>query len=160
MFELQWGGDVPGGRDLRRLAEVWSGIDYDAPTLSEEGSRDVWRKPLLHPAVCVAVLHALGWPCRWRAVPDVDALEASVPWDAAWVDWDEVVQAALDERPWWSSNPERLRSVPGWAVPLLRGYSRSVDRLLPPPGPFPAEGRRRFGSRRGVRRLRPQNLAG
>jgi hypothetical protein len=158
VVELQWLHEVPGLKDLRRLNDAWPWLDWDAPELTELGLLGVWRKPLLHPLVSAAFLHALGHMSRVRWVPDADELEEA--WPPHVHTWADLQRAALDVLPWWASDPEVLRGVAPWDVWKLRGWSRSVDRLLPPAGPFPADRRRRFGSRRGVRRLRPQNVPG
>jgi hypothetical protein len=157
LVELEWVGRTPGRKVLARLNRILASLDYDAPDLTERGCLDVWRKPLHHPAVIAAVLHAMGWPCRWRAVPDCEALQASV-YAAEWrwdrVDMDAVERAALDAIPWEASDPQRLWTVRPWDVSRLRGWSRSVDALLPPAGPWISQGRRVFGKRRGPRKFR------
>lgn len=166
LFELEWLAQAPGPKALRRLNAIWAGLDHDAPRLDENGVRAVWRKPSLSFSEATAVLHALGWPCRWRAVPDIDALHRALDdlceadlasWRA--LDLDAEERTALAGLPWSSSNPERLREVRPWCVQWFQGWSRKVDKLLPPEGPYPEPGRRRFGLRRGVKRIRAHNLA-
>lgn len=153
-LELVWTDRVPGSKDLLRLNAVWQGLDHDAPPITENGVLAVWRKPLVALAEAAAVLHVLGWHCQWRAVPDESDLFCLCEdeWQAS---MEEVERRALDALCWRFSNPERLGVVHPWDVHVFQGWSRSIDKLLPPAGPRPARGRRRFGRRRGVRRNRP-----
>lgn len=156
-LELEWTEVVPGPKDLLRLNAMWSGIDPDAPMLTENGAIDVWRKPLVDLWVAVAMLHVLGWPCRWRAIPDIYDFEAELceaDWRYRRLTMEECERAALDAQRWLPSNPLVLTVVAPWKVSFLRGWSRAIDKLLPPEGPRPVRGRRRFGRRRGVKRFR------
>lgn len=157
ILELEWLGRSPGRRELVRLNLVLMRIDPDFPVLGPDGVVDVWRKPLVHPAVAAAVLHAMGWPCRWRAVPDYEELHEeayAADWRGHLLDIDLVERDALDALPWELSDPERLCTVRPQDVCFLRGWSRSIDALLPPAGPVATRGRRCFGRRRAVPSVR------
>ena len=148
---------MPGRRVLIRLNSLLERIDCDVPVLTELGAHDVWRKPLLHPSFVAAVLHVLGWPCRWRAIPDYEVLQVETyasDWQWDRIDIEAVLRAALDALPWEASNPEHLGELAGDRVLFLRGVSRAIDRRLPPAEARRVRGRRRFGRRRGVKRLR------
>lgn len=85
----------------------------------------------------VALLHVLGWPCRWRAVPDVYALDPceADAWERRRELIDDVERNALDRLPWCLSNPERLRLAKPWEVARLRRRSRAIDKLCHPQDP-------------------------
>ena len=158
IVELEWTSPVPGRKALKKLNGILSTIDHDALGLTERGIMpDVWRKPSFHTAIVVAILHALGWPCRWRAIPDYDQFNDAIyasEWDGWTLDVDAIERAALDAISWNMSNPDRLRSVAPWDVRCLRGLSRSIDKYLPAAAPWPSRGARRFGRRRCVKRFR------
>lgn len=160
LLEMEWTERIPGPKDLVRLNAMWAGIDYDAPVLTEAGVFEVWRKPIVDLWVAIAMLHVLGWPSRWRAIPDIYDFEAELceeDWRYRRLSMDDCERLALDAQRWVPSNPLVLTAVEPWRVRPLQGWSRAIDKLLPPAGERPVQGRRRFGKRRGVKRLRAHN---
>jgi hypothetical protein len=153
-LELQWRDLVPGRKALARINILWFGLDKDSPTVTESGVLEEWRKPNFALPVMAAVLHALGWPCRWRAIPDVEQIRFCLEdWPRRWERLRDVERDDLNAQCWHLSNPERLRFVEPWDVPLLQGWSRGIDHYLPPAGPrFAAE--RSLGRRRGPKMFR------
>jgi hypothetical protein len=143
LVELEWTDRIPYSKDLSQLNEILFEIDYDAPVLTENGVYGVWRHPLVPISVVAGVLHAMGWPCRFRLISDVYKVQTE------WWETDaEAERRTIDAVGWVYSAPEAVRAVDPGKVFLLKHKSRSIDKLLPP------EPKPRTYGRRGPKRFR------
>lgn len=156
LFELRW-IEMPAPQVLERLNKVWYALDCDAPRLTENGLCDGWRSPLFSFAVLAGVLHALGWPCRFRSCPDIYAIHERAEW---WERCEKAELRELEAQPWQDSTLSALLLVQPWEVWRFKRISRTLHKLLPPAALRPPKGRRCFGKRRRFKRWRATDYVG